>query len=200
MGREAVCACDWAGQRGEVWALLETHELILRGDIKKKVPIAGLKSVRVAGDDLVFKVGPASVALTLGAQTATSWAKKIAAPPPSLKDKLGLKDGDKAFVIGAVTDAALAAALKGATTKTAAAAKVAVTQIENEKDLVKALRACPAGTPIWVIHRKGKASPYGEAPVRTLMGQDRGHWGWHARGEQRGAADTVAKKRTAVQR
>lgn len=166
MGREANCTCIWAGKSADVKALLETHELILRGNLKKKVPMAGLKSVRVDGDDLCFKVGRESVSLALGSKDAASWAKKIATPPPSLKDKLGLKAGDKAFVIGSVTDRALAAALKGAVTTSAAEAKIAVAQVEEEKDLLKAIRACPKAAPIWIVHRKGKGADFGETPVR----------------------------------
>lgn len=169
MGREAVCTCTWAGTSAEVKALLETHELILRGGIKKKLPIADLKSVHADGEDLCFKVGRESVSLTLGPKEAASWAKKIATPPPSLKDKLGLKGNDKAFVIGALKDAALSDALKGAITTSAAAAKVAVAAVENEKDLAKAIKACPKGTPVWIVHRKGKAAAFGETPVRTAM-------------------------------
>lgn len=169
MGREALCACRWGAETGEVKALLESLDLIVRGDIKRKVPIADLKSVHVEDDDLCFKVGRESVALSLGAKDAASWAKKIATPPPSLKDKLGLKDGMKAFVIGTHSDPALAAALKGATTTVAAKAALAVAVAENEKDLAKAIRACPDALPIWIVHRKGKTAAYGETPIRAAM-------------------------------
>jgi hypothetical protein len=169
VGRETACICRWGGERAEVKALLETHELILRGELKRKVSLGDLKNVRVDGGDLCFKVGRESVTLTLGAKDAASWAKKIAAPPPSLKDKLGLEEGDKAFVIGAVKDSALAAALKGATTSSAAKAKIVVAVVEDEKELLQAARACPKGTPIWIVHRKGKAASFGETPVRAAM-------------------------------
>lgn len=169
MGREALCAARWGAKTGEVKALLETFDLILRGDLKRKALISDLKSVRVDGDDLCFKVGRESVALTLGAKDAASWAMKIATPPPSLADKLGLKDDAKALVIGPVKDTALAAALKGATTKAPAKAVMALAVVENEKDLTAAIRVCPAGVPIWIVHRKGKAARFGEAPVRAAM-------------------------------
>jgi hypothetical protein len=169
MGREAICTCHWGGESAEVKALLETHELILRGDLKKKVPIPELKDVRADGGDLVFKVGRESVVLTLGEKDAASWAKKIKIPPPTLKDKLGLKDGAKALVLGAVKDAALKEALKGASTKTPDKAAMAVAIVESEKDLAAAIRACPKAAPIWIVHRKGKAARFGEAPVRATM-------------------------------
>lgn len=169
MGREAVCVVRWGGKSAEAKALLETHELILRGDLKRKVAIADLKNVRVDGEDLLFSAAGESVALTLGAKAAAGWAKKIATPPPSLKEKLGLKEGAKAMVIGAVTDAALAAALNGASTSSAAKAKLAVAQVESEKQLAAAVRACSKPVPIWIVHRKGKGARFGEAAVRAAM-------------------------------
>ena len=50
MGREAVCTCDWAGTVAEVKALLETSELILRGEIRRRVPFHEIKDVRVLSD------------------------------------------------------------------------------------------------------------------------------------------------------
>ncbi len=162
-----MCLCRWGAETGEAKALLETHELILRGGLKRKASLSAITAVRVDGDDLCFKVGRETVALTLGAKDAASWAKKIQMPPPSLAHKLGLKDGAKAFVIGPVKDAVLAAALKGATAKTGAAVAIAV--VENAKDLAEAIRACPRATPIWIIHRKGKTATFGETPVRAAM-------------------------------
>lgn len=169
MGREALCHCRWGGQSAEVKALLETHELILRGELKKKVPIADLKDVQTDSEDLVFKVGRESVALTLGQKEAASWEKKIKTPPPSLKDKLGLKDDAKALVIGPVKDPVLVAALKGATTKSPAKAAMALASIESEKDLLQAIKACPKEAPIWIVYRKGKTAVFGDGPVRTVM-------------------------------
>lgn len=161
--------CRWGGAHAEVKALLETHELILRGDLKKKVPIAELTNVRAAGDELTFKVGREAVRLNLGEKDAASWATKIKAPPRSLKDKLGLTEGAKAFVVGAVKDAALKEALKGAATKTAAKAAMAVAVVENAEDLAQAIRLCPKDMPIWIVHRKGKTARFGETPVRAAM-------------------------------
>lgn len=40
MGREATCTCDWNGIQAEVKALIEPPELILRGAIRRRIPIA----------------------------------------------------------------------------------------------------------------------------------------------------------------
>ena len=46
MGREATCACDWGGAKTEVKALLEPPELILRGSLRNRIPIAAMKQIR----------------------------------------------------------------------------------------------------------------------------------------------------------
>ena len=164
-----MCICRWGGASAEVKALFETHELVLRGGLKRKVALADLTAVHVDGDELCFMVGRELVTLSLGAKDAASWAKKIATPAPSLADKLGLKGKAKAFVIGAVKDAALSTALKSRATKTAAIAAATVAIVESEKDLARALKAAPAAIPIWIVHGKGKAASFGETPVRAFM-------------------------------
>src|SRR5689334_9986192 len=104
MGREARCHCRWDGEAAEVKALLETAELILRGDLRRRVPLADIREVAVRADELQFRVGPSRVALTLGAKAAASWAKKLTTPAPSLRERLGLGATEKALVIGQVAD------------------------------------------------------------------------------------------------
>lgn len=57
MGREAACLCRWGVDKGEVKALLESHELILRGEIKRKVALTDLKNVKVDGAICVSRLG-----------------------------------------------------------------------------------------------------------------------------------------------
>ncbi|MGB6688737.1 MAG: hypothetical protein WBE76_12945 [Terracidiphilus sp.] len=63
MGREANCKCDWAGTTGNVKALLETSELILRGEIRKRIPFAELKGVKAQAARLCFTVAGEPVQL-----------------------------------------------------------------------------------------------------------------------------------------
>jgi len=100
MGIEAECTCRWGGEAGQVKALLETAEIILRGEIRRRVRLDALSSVTVGDGGLSFRVGADQVVLGLSAADAGRWAKKIAAPPPNLRDKLGLAAGAKAFCGG----------------------------------------------------------------------------------------------------
>jgi len=54
MGREATCHCQWGSESGHCKVLLETSELIVRGPIRRRVPIASLTQVSAQGNDLHF--------------------------------------------------------------------------------------------------------------------------------------------------
>lgn len=172
MGREARCVGRWRGGSGEVKALLETHELILRGSLKGMFPIAGLRKVRVEGDDLIFVSGEQEIALGLGADVAARWARKIATPPLTLREKLGIGASAKAWVIGKVTDEALAEALRGATTGRAREAAICSSVVSANTELATALDAYDRHDPgyaIWIVYRKGPGSAFGEGAARRIM-------------------------------
>ena len=174
MGREARCWCRWDGGLGEVKALLEANELILRGSLKRTLPIARLKDVRVAGEDLLLTVGTEQIALGLGAATAARWARKIATPPPTLQQKLGVSSSARALVIGEVADPVLDNALTEVRAATAADARVCVAVVNDEAELIEALKVhegLAPSRPIWIAHRKGPGSSFGENAVRLAMRQ-----------------------------
>ncbi len=110
MGREAICECTSAGTTAEVKALLESDELILRGNIRMRAPLHTLRDVRVESESLCFNLDKHPVQLHLGAAVAKSWAKKIKTPPPSLADKLGIT-GKTVRTIGSISDRSLDSAL-----------------------------------------------------------------------------------------
>jgi hypothetical protein len=146
MGLEAKCAGRWRDGAGEVKALLETHELILRGDLKRRFPLATLADVRVEGEDLRFTGGGEDIALAIGAARAGRWAKKITTPPPSLASKLGIGPSSKALVIGQPNAPALQEALAGATAASGDEARLTLAVVGDAVALESArfTRACRA--------------------------------------------------------
>ena len=100
MGLEAECSCRWSGGAAPVKALLESRELILRGGPRRTLPFATIQSAAIDGDGLVLTTADETYRLDLGAARAARWKTRIETPPPTLKDKLGLRDGATAFVIG----------------------------------------------------------------------------------------------------
>jgi hypothetical protein len=57
MGREATCTCEWNGKKCTVKALVEPPELILRGELRRRVPIAKMQSIKAECDQLRFTCG-----------------------------------------------------------------------------------------------------------------------------------------------
>ena len=172
MGLEAQCRCRWGGGSGKVQVLLETHELIIRGELRRRFPIVELSEVRAEGHELCFKSAGDEFALDLGADRAGRWLKKIATPAPSLAKKLGVASSSKVLVIGPLEDAALREALAGGMAAGDEEARLSLAVVSDEKALQHALHVhevLPRGTPIWMVHGKGPRASFGEGPVRKLM-------------------------------
>ena len=102
MGREATCDLRVGARTARVKALLETTELIVRGELAARFPFAKMKRVRAKDGKLTFDCNGESVALTLGKE-ADSWASKIT-NPKSRADKLGIKPGQRVALIGVTDD------------------------------------------------------------------------------------------------
>jgi DNA-binding XRE family transcriptional regulator len=168
MGREAVCTCDWAGTVAEVKALLETGEIILRGEIRRRVPFSEIRDARVQADCLCFTVGREAVQLVLGA-SAAKWAEVITSPPPSLARKLGITK----HTMGKIEDENLKTALAEAACISAKGADLIVACVDTPESMEKTFRqAEPAllrGVPIWVVYAKGRGQALNETAIRSFL-------------------------------
>ena len=91
MGRELVCKIDTGGKTTSAKALLETNEIIVRGELRLKISLASLKSVSARNGELHLKWPEGSAILELG-EHAEKWANKIL-HPKSTAEKLGIKPG-----------------------------------------------------------------------------------------------------------
>jgi hypothetical protein len=170
MGLEAETTCLHSGKPHKVKALLESTELILRGALQRKLPLAALRHIAAQGEALTFEAEGEHFALTLGKAKAATWAKKIATPPPSLAQKLGLSETAKAFVFGTVDDADLTAALKGRTTAKPAEAAILLAVLTSEAELAALLEAHGKNAlPLWLVNIKGPKSPLGENAIRAAL-------------------------------
>lgn len=171
MGREATCSCVWNGKKSVVKALIEPPELILRGELRRRVPIAKIQSVKVERDQLRFKVDGEAVALSLGNAMAEKWADALLKPPPSMAKKLGITQDTTVWMIGPVDDAALKAALPDAKSVSQSEGDLIIARVDTPADLHSALMGAAdqlsAGTPIWFIYRKGPGHALKENLVRT---------------------------------
>ena len=153
MGREARCAVSHDGQEAEAKAQLETDELIVRSPFRLSVPRAGIRSARVAGDSLEVVYDGGELTLRLGEREAAKWAAEIA-NPRTLADKLGVKDGQRVRLVGAVDAGLVGAGRRVADGEAdvvflAAETPAALEQIASLRDQIARDGA------IWVIRPKG---------------------------------------------
>jgi hypothetical protein len=172
MGREAICECTFAGTTTKVKALLESEELIIRGEIRVRAPLHALHHVRVESESLCFNLDKGPIRLDLGAAAAKSWAKKIKTPPPSLADKLGIT-GKTVRIIGPISDRVLHSALSSAALLSARNPDLILSCVDTPESLTATLRDAKAqlarSVPIWLVYRKGPGHPLNESAIRTCL-------------------------------
>jgi len=172
MGQEALCTCVWNGEASKVKALLEPPELILRGEIRRKVPFSKMKGIRAEGNLLHFKVEGESVALQLGNLVAAKWAEALLKPPPTLAKKLGITPKTTVRMIGPIDDSALNSALAEAKDVLERQGELILARVDTPADLNSTLKKAAdqlrAGVPIWFIYRKGPGHPLNENQVREM--------------------------------
>jgi len=172
MGLEAPVELSVEGQTVAVKALLESHDLILRGAVRKTLPIADIVEPHTAGDQLAFEHEGTAYTLTLPAGQAGKWLKKLTTAPPTLAEKLGIDATHKALVWGYVDDAALNEALLGAVTSDYVEATQAIAIAHTPDELGNALGELTqtmSHAPIWIVYPKGARSSLPESAVRTHL-------------------------------
>src|SRR4051812_9097536 len=89
MGQDALCRIEHNGQIHEGKTLLETSEIIVRGDFRLKIPLNSISGVSASDGQLCVTWPEGETIFHLGSYAA-KWADKIK-NPPTLLDKLGVK-------------------------------------------------------------------------------------------------------------
>ncbi|MGA2421601.1 MAG: hypothetical protein ABSG69_16105 [Candidatus Acidiferrum sp.] len=98
MGNEITCTVKFGKQRSEGKALLETNELIFRGDFRLRIPFAAMKSVEAVKGELRVH-GPDGLAVFDLGENAAKWHEKIRHPKSRI-EKLGVKPDARVAVLG----------------------------------------------------------------------------------------------------
>jgi hypothetical protein len=164
MGREAACTARIDGKLAKGKALLETKEIIFRGEARLKIAFADIRAMEAAGGALTIRHAGGDVTFLLGAD-AEVWAAKIKNPPGRLA-KLGVKPGLRVAIVGAVEPAFVdEARAAGAVIGKAKGADLIFFAAGKPADLAKlaalAAEMQPAGA-LWVVRRKGAGAPVTE--------------------------------------
>jgi hypothetical protein len=159
MGRESIGSVRIGGVEGKAKVLLETDELIFRGEVKGKVAFRSLTAVEPGPDGLRLGWADGEATVELSEREAAQWAERIA-HPPSLLDKLGVADGTRIAVLD-VEDEAFRAELAGraVTMVKKGPADVVVWSIDEAADLARLPSLIgwiePAGA-LWAVWPKGR--------------------------------------------
>lgn len=162
MGSEAVCRVSYKGEASEGKALLETAELIFRGEFRLKIPFREIASLDASDGEL--RVGyDGGVAIFELGHTAEKWAEKIR-NPRGLLDKLGVKPEMTVAVLGIEDDdfmSQLRHRVGEPSCELVTEADLVFYEANRIEDLgrLSELRGAirPAGV-VWVVSPKGKAA------------------------------------------
>lgn len=167
MGLETKCRARVTDDSGktrdaDATVLLETDELIVRGEARIRIPRASIASVSVRAGALTITAPAAKIVLSLGADAAAKWQKKLAEPPKQLIDKLDVKPDAKVWLFdiddAALIDQVTARAASTSRGRSASGCDVVFVDVDSEKELdriEKAIAATHDAGAVWVIHRKG---------------------------------------------
>jgi hypothetical protein len=158
MGAEVKCRVIFGGQTSEGKALLETNEIIFRGDFRLKILLKEIKKLKASKDELRILFPKGEAIFVLGAQTA-KWAQQIL-HPKSVIEKIGVRNGAKTVVID-VNDEDFLGKLRGVATisdRLGRSSEVIFFGAEAADDLKRVPALVKAMAPdgaLWIIFPKG---------------------------------------------
>lgn len=98
MGNEATCKVRFGKQESQGKALLETNEVLFRGDFRLKIPFSSIKSAKTVDGELRLQTADGLASFQLGA-AAGKWLEKILHPKSRI-EKLGVKARTKVSLLG----------------------------------------------------------------------------------------------------
>ena len=156
MGQEVKCEVRCGGKVSMGNALLETDDLIFRGDFRLSIPYKSIASLEAA-DGVLRVTSPAGTALfILGAQ-AEKWAHKIR-NPRTLADKLDIKAGLRVSMIGVAVDVEgrTADVTEGKAAKESDLIFLGAAAAKDLARLVALERSLKRTGAIWVVYPKGQ--------------------------------------------
>ena len=160
MGNEANCRVRFGKQASTGKALLETSELIFRGDFRLKIPFASMKSVKATDGELRVQTADGRAVFDLG-DAAEKWCHKILHPKTRM-EKLGVKPGAKVSLIGEF-DAEFLNELNAETNSAGKSSEVAAETIflaansrEELSRLTKLAKGMKGAASLWIVYPKGQ--------------------------------------------
>jgi hypothetical protein len=164
MGQEVMGSATVDGRTMKGKALLETDEIVFRGDARLRIAFADIEKVSVDDGHLVVRHKRGTVTFDLG-PAARRWADRIR-NPPTLADKLGVKQGQTVVLLG-LDDSSLVShlAARGADVRRGRLRKATdliLLGVKQTRDL-RRLRSLESSMArdgaVWVVYPKGGDDP-----------------------------------------
>ena|ERR1700674_2613668 len=161
MGNEASCKVRFGKQESEGKALLETSEIMFRGEFRLKIPFSTIKSAKAMDGELRLQTAEGLAVFHLGA-AAEKWREKILHPKSRI-EKLGLRPGVKISLLGDF-DAGFLTEI-GKISKSVSKGKVAAESewiffvADSKVDfsaLPKISKAMKGPAALWIVYPKGQ--------------------------------------------
>jgi len=171
MGNELVCKlrCDGRSYFGK--ALLETSEILFRGDTRLKIAISSIKAIQAKDGELHVRTSDGLVVLELG-ESAEKWLKKIVNPKSRI-EKLGVKPGESVTLEGKFSRDFLddlknqgATIARAKTTLRTPWIFLAAEALQDLRRVGAIARAMQGAMALWVVYPKGQKSVT-ESDVRS---------------------------------
>ena len=163
MGYDAECDVRLDGQTVSAKAVLEQKDLVLRGPLRLSIPLARISEATASDGWLRVRFDGRLAEISLG-PAAQKWAQRITNPPSRLA-KLGVKEGVRILLVGAVEEAfveelraagATAVRRMGRGTPAFDVIFLAVERRESLEQLeALASKIVPSGA-IWTLRAKGQ--------------------------------------------
>jgi hypothetical protein len=164
VGNEANCAASLGKQKARGKVLLETAELIFRGEdggLRLTIPFASVKSAKAVKGELRLEVPEGVAVFVLGAN-AEKWCEKIL-HPKTRSEKLGVKANETVCLLGKFDDDFLGEL--GSCTKNVSSGKIAgvpdwiFLTAESTKELsqvAKLAKSLKDRAALWIVYPKGQ--------------------------------------------
>ena len=161
MGNELKCTVRFGKEVSEGKALLETSEVLFRGEFRLKIPFASIKSAKAVDGELhlqtanglaIFEIGPA----------AEKWREKILHPKTRI-EKIGVRPGAKVSLIGDFNEGFLdeLKSVPGSVNKDKVATDsdtifFAADSLKELSPVAKIAKSLKGATSLWIVYPKGQ--------------------------------------------
>jgi hypothetical protein len=161
VGNELKCTVRFGKETSEGKALLETSEVLFRGEFRLKIPFTSIKSAKAVDGELHLQTANGLAILEIG-PAAEKWREKILHPKTRI-EKIGVKAGEKVSLLGNFEADFLdeLKLLAGSVSKDKVAADCdtiffAADSLKELSSVTKIAKSLKGATALWIVYPKGQ--------------------------------------------